>query len=405
MTVLEDYRDIVLPGEIEFLARLAQRVEGKRILHVNSTRVGGGVAEILGRLVPLMEELGIHSRWEVIRGDEEFFGVTKRMHNTLQGASALIEQRDLQVYRQCNRENARSLDLEADVVVIHDPQPAALIDYRNGKGRWAWRCHIDVSHPQRRIWNLLKGVVEKYHAAVFSLPIFAQKLRIPQFLIYPSIDPLSDKNRDLQKDDVDRIVERLQIPRDLPLIVQVSRFDRFKDPMGVVQAYRAVRRRTPCRLVLAGGWATDDPEGAEVLGEIREAAGDDSMIHLLELPPDSNVEINAIQRVADIVVQNSTREGFGLTVAEAMWKGRPVIGSPAGGITAQVIDGNTGLLASSTEGLAFKIRMLLGNPALRDRLGGAGREYVRRNFLITRHIRDYISLMIFLMEKRRRRSR
>ena len=405
MKALEDYRPIVLPGELDFLAHLSEKVAGSSLLHVNSTRLGGGVAEILFRLIPILEELGVATRWEVIQGHEEFFGVTKKMHNALQGSSVPIEKQDLKIYKQCNRENAKTLDLDADVVIIHDPQPAPIIDYRNGRGKWVWRCHIDVSHPQRRIWNQMKGIVEKYHAAVFSLPRFAQKLRIPQFLIYPSIDPLSDKNRDLPGEEVDEILERLSVPRDLPLILQVSRFDRFKDPVGVVQAIRLLRRRTRCRLVLAGGWATDDPEGSEVIREVREAAGDDPLIHVLELPPDSNVEINALQRAADIVVQKSVREGFGLTVAEGMWKGKPVIGAPAGGITAQVIDGETGLLSHSVEGLAFKIRMLLGNKEMRDRLGAAGREYVRRNFLITRHVRDYLSLMIFLRNRKQRRPR
>jgi trehalose synthase len=366
---------------------------------VNSTKLGGGVAEMLIRIVPLMQELGVDTRWDVIRGHDEFFAVTKAMHNALQGSANQITQESCRVYRECNESNAKKLDLGGDIVVIHDPQPAALIEHRKDGGKWIWRCHIDVAHPQRRAWSLLKEIVEKYDAAVFSLPIFAQKLTIPQFLIYPSIDPLADKNRDIPPEEVDAIVERLGIPRDLPLVVQVSRFDRFKDPVGVIRAIRLVRKRVPCRLVLVGGGASDDPEGMDVLREVHEVAGDDSLIHVLELPPDSHLEINALQRAADIIVQKSLKEGFGLTVAEGMWKGKPVVGAPAGGITAQIIQGETGLLARSVEGAAFKIRTLLGKPRLREALGEAAREYVRRNFLITRHVRDYLSLMIFLRER------
>ena len=409
MIGLEEYRSIVLPGELEFLGHLAAQVKGVGCLHVNSTRVGGGVAEILQRLVPLMRELGVDARWEVIRGSEEFFSLTKAMHNTLQGSPGRLDRDDLKVWRRCNRESARDISLEDDIVVIHDPQPAALVEHRKmsngqGNGKWIWRCHIDISTPQRKIWHLLKEVVEKYDAAIFSLPTFAQRLQIPQILIYPSIDPLSEKNREIPQEEVDRILEGLEVPRDLPLVLQVSRFDRFKDPVGVVQAVRLARRRTPCRLVLAGGGAADDPEAAEVLQEVREAVGDDPLIQVLELPPDSNMEINALQRAADIVIQKSLREGFGLTVAEAMWKGKPVIGSPAGGIKVQVIDGESGLLAHSVDGAAFQIRSLLGQPELRRKLGDAAREYVRRNFLITRHLRDYLSLMIFLRNHRRSRK-
>lgn len=393
---IDDYRDVAPKGTVEFLCRLAEKVKGRSFLHVNSTRYGGGVAEILHRLVPIMNELGINASWEVITGNPDFFITTKRLHNALQGEEQVITDDMYRTYLASNEENAKRIPLEADLVLIHDPQPAALIEYRTPKGKWVWRCHIDIARPQRRVWSFLRRFVIKYDAAIFSLPKFAQRLPIPQFLIYPSIDPLSDKNRDLPKDEVRRILERLQIPQDKPILLQVSRFDRFKDPLGVINAYKIVKKHNDCRLVLAGGGAADDPEGASVLTQVREAAGRDPDIHVLELPPDANLEINALQRAATIVLQKSTKEGFGLTVAEAMWKGKPVIGGAAGGITVQIIYDVTGYTVNSVEGAAFRIRHLLNNPELIGRMGGAGREYVRRNFLITRHLGDYLTLLATL---------
>lgn len=389
---IEDYREVAPKGTIDFLYRLCERVKGRSFLHVNSTRYGGGVAEILNRLVPMMSALGIEARWEVLKGNQEFFAVTKAFHNTLQGKEQAITREMFQTYLQVNQDNAKSLNLEADLVLIHDPQPAPLIQQRQG-GRWIWRCHIDISQPQRRVWSMLRRLIVQYDAAIFSLPSFAQRLPIPQFLIYPSIDPLSEKNRELPRTMVNEILDGLQIPRDKPILLQVSRFDRFKDPIGVINAYRLVKRHHNCRLVLAGGGAADDPEGAAVLNEVREAAAKDPDIHVLELRPDAHLEINALQRAATIVIQKSTKEGFGLTVAEAMWKGKPVIGGAAGGITVQVIDDVTGYLVYTAEGAAFRIRYLLNHPELIGRMGGAAREYVRRNFLITRNLSDYLTLL------------
>ena len=281
----------------------------------------------------------------------------------------------------------------ADYVIIHDPQPAALILQKPEGGRWIWRCHIDISHPQRKVWSFLRQYVVQYDGAIFSLPRFAQRLPIPQFLIYPSIDPLSDKNRDLSPGEQERILDRLRIPRDKPILLQVSRFDRFKDPLGVIQAYRLVKKHHDVRLILAGGGASDDPEGEKVLAEVRQAARNDPDILILLLPPDANVEINALQRAATIVLQKSLREGFGLTVAEAMWKGKPVIGGFAGGITVQLVYGVTGFTVNSPEGAAFRIHHLLDNPDIMAKMGEDAREYVRRNFLITRHLGDYLALM------------
>lgn len=395
---LDDYRAVAPKGTVEFLRCLAERVGGRRFIHVNSTRIGGGVAEILRRLVPMMNELGVKTEWEVIKADPAFFAVTKALHNALQGQDQVITKAMLDDYVASNLANAQDLSLYGDVVLIHDPQPVPLIEHRSGKGKWVWRCHIDLSHPQRRAWRFLRRYVAKYDAAIFSLPIFAQQLPVPQFHVYPSIDPLSDKNRELSPAEVNEVMDRLGIPKDKPILLQVSRFDRLKDPIGVIKAYRLVKKRHDCRLILAGGGADDDPEGAKVLAEVREAVGNDPDLHVLELPPDAHLEINALQRAATIVVQKSLREGFGLTVAEALWKGKPVIGGAAGGITVQVIHDVTGYTVNSVEGAAFRIRYLLENPDLIAKMGDAGREYVRREFLITRQLTDYLTLLTRLTE-------
>jgi trehalose synthase len=397
MSLLDSYREVTPKGTIDFLRCLADKARGKRILHVNSTRIGGGVAEILRSLVPLLTDIGVEARWEVITGTEDFFTVTKAFHNALQGTEQDLSPEMLEIYRQINRQNARQMSLEADYVIIHDPQPAALILQKPGAGRWIWRCHIDISHPQRKVWNFLRQFVVQYDGAIFSLPRFAQRLPIPQFLIYPSIDPLSEKNRDLSPAEQEKTLDRLRIPRDKPILLQVSRFDRFKDPLGVIRAYRLVKKHHDVRLILAGGGATDDPEGEKVLAEVREAAQGDPDILILLLPPDANLEINALQRAATIVLQKSLREGFGLTVAEAMWKGKPVIGGFAGGITVQLVYGVTGFTVNSPEGAAFRIHYLLDNPDLMAKVGDDGREFVRRNFLITRHLGDYLALMRYWM--------
>lgn len=385
---------------MDLLYHMSEKVKGKSLLNINSTRSGGGVAEILNRLVPMLNELEIKVGWEIMQGSEGFFKVTKAFHNALQGRDPGISDRMYQLYIEENRENAKRLTFDADMILVHDPQPAALIDYGDRAGKWVWRCHIDISQPARRVWRFLKNYVLKYDAAIFSLPTFAQKLPIPKFLIYPSIDPLSDKNRELSRREVNKILDRLDIPRDKPILLQVSRFDRFKDPVGVIQAYRIVKKHNDCRLILVGGSAADDPEGDVVLQEVREAAGQDPDIHVLLLPPDSNIEVNALQRAATVVLQKSLREGFGLTVAEAMWKGKPVVGGFAGGITVQIMYYHTGYTVSSVEGAAFRIRHLLNNPEIGRKMGNNAKEYVRRNFLITRHVADYLTLMAALTNGR-----
>jgi trehalose synthase len=380
------------------LRKLGEALRGRSFLHVNSTREGGGVAEILHRVIPFLVSLGLDARWEVIRGDEKFFEITKKIHNALQGHEENITDDMWAHHAEVNRNNAEKLGLDADAVLIHDPQPAPLIEFRKG-GIWVWRCHIDVSHPRSEVWERLSGYSRKYEGAVFSIAKFAQAMSIDEFIIPPSIDPLSDKNRDLTEGEIADTLGRFKIPANRPMILQVSRFDRFKDPIGVIQAYRIVRKYNDCILVLAGSPATDDPEGDAVLNAVREYAADDPGIFILLLPPFSDREINALQRAATVVLQKSLKEGFGLTVAEAMWKEKPVLGGAVGGIPSQIVHGVTGFLAYSVEGAAFRIRQFLNNPAMAKRIGRAGREYVRNNFLITRQIRDYLAAWYSLEHK------
>ncbi len=393
---LDDYAAIVGRERIAVLRRLAARLAGLRLVVVNSTRVGGGVAEMLIRHLPLFDELGLVTRWEVIEGPPEFYRATKKLHNALQGATADLTPTEREAYIEANRRAAERLDLDADVVIIHDPQPAALIRFATKRCPWIWRCHLDLSWPNRRAWKFLRPFLVPYDASVFSAAAFVLPLAHPQYLIAPSIDPLGPKNREMPAHEVDANLARFGIDRSRPLVVQVSRFDRFKDPLGVIQAFQLARRRDDCRLVLVGGEASDDPEGTEVLREVREAAADDPDVVVLSIPPDSHTEINALQRAADIVVQKSTREGFGLTVTEALWKGRPVIAGAAGGLTQQIFDHQTGFLVHSIEGCAYRMRYLLNRRALARDMGRCGRELVRHSFLLTRHLRDWLTLFLAL---------
>ncbi len=397
MSLLDQYEPFIGRGTLDELRLLGQHLSKRRIVTINSTDVGGGVAEILNRLVPLSREIGVDIRWDVIKGGDDFFGVTKRIHNALHGKAETFSARDRKVFQETTKRNRAEMDLDADIVFIHDPQPAGLIGARRRNGaRWIWRCHIDVSAPQTDVWKFIANYVARYDAAVFSAPQFAAELSLPQAMITPSIDPLSDKNRELSESEIDEILVRLGVPRDKPIITQVSRFDRLKDPVGVIAAFRLARKYNDCRLILAGGSATDDPEGSEVLASVHEAANGDPDIHVLELPPTANVEINAIQRASTIILQKSLKEGFGLTVSEALWKAKPVIAGAVGGIPLQVTHRYSGILTHTIEGTAFWIKQLLNAPEFAAQLGRHGREHVRTNFLLTRHLRDYLLLFLFL---------
>jgi trehalose synthase len=400
--MLAAYAEVVGQDVITHLQQLARPLKGMKVVHVNSTRVGGGVAEILEKLVPLSNELGIDTRWEVISGNEDFYRCTKAMHNGLQGHRTPIADSLLKAYEEVNRKNAEQLRPqleEADFVFIHDPQPAPLLGLcPNRRGRWVWRCHIDASRPYRPLWRYLRGHISPYDASIFSLPAFAQSLPHPEYIIAPSIDPLSEKNIDLDAAELDEVRRRFELDPDRPLILQVSRFDRFKDPVGVIEAHRLARKFVPgLQLVLAGGTATDDPEGDMVLQEVRQAAGDDPDIKILLLPPDAHRTINALQRASDIVIQKSTKEGFGLTVTEGLWKGKPVIGGDTGGIRLQVVNYHTGFLVRTPEGAALRIRYLLYRRDRMVEMGAKARQFVRENFLLTRHLREYLTLIVGLL--------
>jgi len=394
---LADYEEVAGRETIEELRVLADKVRGRRLQNINSTPVGGGVAEILTRLLPLLRELGIDATWDVIKGDQAFFNVTKAFHNALHGNKETITAGMLEAYRATTQANLEQLNIRGDVVIVHDPQPAGMVELRRSMGRqWVWRCHIDVSNPDRQVWEFLEPYVNQYDAATFSMPDFAQQLPIAQYMVAPSIDPLADKNRALSPDFVNEVLARYEVDPERPVVTQISRFDRLKDPLGVIAAYRMVKRRHDCQLVLAGGGASDDPEGELVLREVQEAAAGDRDIHILLLPPFSDLEINALVRGSTVVMQKSIREGFGLTVSEALWKKKPVIGGAVGGIKLQVIHGITGFLVHSAEGAARRLAQLLDDPQLRTELGENGHSHVKQNFLLTRHVKDYILVMLAL---------
>ena len=392
---LDDYAALLGEGEIDELRVLAKPLRGRSIEMINSTAVGGGVAEILNRLLPLAEELELNMRWDVMTGGDDFYGVTKSFHNALHGAPYHADPKDFEIFLACNERNRARLPLDAEFMIIHDPQPAALIEGRKGSGNhWAWRCHIDLSHPNRQVWDLLEKFVARYDAAMFSSPEFSRSLAIPQYLFYPAIDPLSEKNRDLESGFVARTLAQYQIDPLRPILTQISRFDRLKDPVGVIRAYRIVKRYFDCQLVLAGGSASDDPEGAEVLKEVQREANGEADIHIIELPAWAPLEVNALQRASTIVIQKSLREGFGLTVSEALWKKKPVVASAVGGIPVQIIHKHTGLLAHSVEGTAYQIRFLLSHPEIAAKLGENGHEHVKENFLITQKLKRYVTLCL-----------
>ena len=395
---LERYEHLVGVRTLRALEALARKLKGHRIVMVNTTKTGGGVAEILHRVVVILNELGIATTWEVMEGDDYFFGVTKKMHNALHGHSQPLTDEDCEIYRERTRIEAERLALDGDLILIHDPQPASLIEHRREPGqRWVWRCHIDLSRRDEAYWEFLKPAVSRYDTAIFSHIEFVPPLTVPAVLVPPSIDPFADKNRDLTEEEIESILDRLGLDATSPWITQISRFDRIKDPLGVLEAFKLVRARRPSHLVLAGGGASDDPEGAEVLAEVREKARGVRDVTILELPPQSDVEINAIQRASTVVVQKSLREGFALTVSEALWKRRAVVASAVGGIPLQVLHERTGLLVRSIEGTAFQTIRFLDNPDLRRDLGMEGHVHVRDNFLHTREVRDYLAVFARLL--------
>jgi len=399
MIRIESYAPVVGEATIEELYLLAKHVHGKVIQNINSTAVGGGVAEILTRMIPLLKQLGVDARWDIIRGNEKFFVTTKKFHNGLHGVPVEISDEEYESFLEVNRENADEIGF-GDIVFVHDPQPIALIEKRKDFGRnWIWRCHIDFSRPDPRIWKFLEQFIVMYDAAVFSAPAFARNLPIPQVLISPSIDPLSAKNVELPEETINGVFERFGIDRSRPVITQISRFDYLKDPLGVIKAYKIAKKRVDMQLVLAGSGATDDPEGPVIMHQVKEEADKDKDIFVLFLPPASDVEINALQRGSTVILQKSLKEGFGLTVSEALWKAKPTIAGAVGGIPLQITHKHSGILTHSIEGTAYWIKQLVNEPDYARKLGVNGREHIKNNFLITRHIKDYLLLFISLFHK------
>jgi trehalose synthase len=394
---LDDYESIIGKPELDELRFLARHLRNKTVKMVNSTAVGGGVAEILNRLVPLMNELEVHTKWEVITGGNDFFEVTKGFHNALHGGEYIVTKEILDIFMMYNEQNRQRMEFPEDIFIIHDPQPVGLIKSKGDRGKWIWRCHIDLSNPHPDVWGFLRPMVEQYDATIWSSPSFTRQLKVPQYLFYPCIDPLSEKNKDVDPAAVQKVCDDFGIDRSRPILTQISRFDRLKDPVGVIQAYKLAKKYVDCQLVLAGGGATDDPEGAAVLQEVMNEAGDDPDIIILNLPPWSALEINALQIASTIVIQKSLKEGFGLTVTEALWKGKPVIAGAVGGIPTQVIHKLTGVLVHSVEGCAYQIRYLLTHPEFAAQLGKNGHEHVKENFLITTNVKRWLLLFQILL--------
>jgi len=399
---LDDYAAVVEPGTLERIRELAEPLRGARVLHVNATAYGGGVAELLATHVALLQDIGIDAEWQVIHGSDEFFAVTKSVHNGLQGADIEWTQAMERVYLERVLDNALLIEGDWDFVVIHDPQPAALRDYVRARGlspedtKWIWRCHIDLTDANARVFEFVRPFIEQYDASVWTMPQFVPSSLSMERVVFapPCIDPLSVKNLDLPLPFVDEILKQYGVRVRDPLMVQVSRFDPWKDPIGVIEAYRIVREEIPdVQLVLAGSMATDDPEGFHYWELANEARAGDTNVHLLSnIQQIGNVQINAFQRAAEVVMQKSLREGFGLTVSEGFWKGRPVVGGRCGGITLQIEDGVNGYLVDDVETAAKRAADLLRDPERANEMGVAGREHVRKNFLSTRELEDWLRL-------------
>jgi len=385
---LEDYEALIGAEAADRISKKAEALKDLHVANVNSTYYGGGVAELLASLTLLFNCVGIKTGWRIIQGSPDFFSITKKMHNALQGGEIRLTEQKKEIYENVVYENALRNHLDHNLVIIHDPQPLPIIEHYRKSSPWIWRCHVDLSSPDEGLWSYLKQFIEKYDAVVVSIKEYAQKLKTPQFFFMPAIDPFSIKNRQLSEEELEERLAHYSIPTDLPLVVQISRFDRWKDPGGVIEAFRMARKEVDCTLVLLGNVATDDPEGAQVYESLLDCQEE----RILILSHQDTALVNALQRKAAVVLQKSIREGFGLTVTEAMWKGAAVIGGNAGGIRYQIEDGVNGFLVSSVKEASERIVQLLKDEPLRRRLGENAKESVRKKFLLTRYMEQYLDL-------------
>jgi len=386
---IEDYVELIGAAKVERIRNKAKEFEGLRVANFNSTYYGGGVAEMLSSMTLLMNSLGLQTEWRVIQGTPDFFSITKKMHNALQGGDIDLSSIKKEIFEQVIYENSMRNFIEHDFVIVHDPQPLPLIEHYEKSCPWLWRCHIDLSRPQPEIWKYLRHWIDLYDAAILSCPDFAQEMKPPPHFFMPAINPFNIKNRELTDKEIDERLAHYNIPTDLPLVVQVSRFDPWKDPVGVLEAFKRARKEMDATLVLLGNFATDDPEGEQIYESL--CACRDERILILTSGDDTAL-VNALQTRAAVVVQKSLREGFGLTVAEAMWKGTPVIGGNVGGIRYQIEDGINGFLVSSVEQAATRIVQLLKDKKLRDQMGEKARDTVREKFLLPRYVEQYLDL-------------
>jgi trehalose synthase len=426
---LDEYRGIISDQELHHIHRNAKGLHGKHILAINSTFQGGGVAEMISSVIPLMNDVGIDMGWRIFHGNPDFFTITKKFHNSLQGESIHFTSMKQQLYEEASMRFATFTHIDHDCVIVHDPQPLPLIKYKRKKQPWIWRCHVDLSNPSSIVWDYLKGFILRYDLMIISNEAYLREdLPVEQRVILPAIDPLSPKNMELPQDIIDRYLEKFGIPTDKPLITQISRFDKWKDPTGVIRVFQKVREEIDCRLVLCGSMASDDPEGLRIFEEVKRESGASTLIcgqyseiegeekgegecivagapygedagDIILITSENNILVNALQRTSDVIVQKSLREGFGLTVTEALWKGRPVVASSAGGIPAQITDGVNGFLVhpENEDGFAARIIDVLEDPGLGEELGRQGRQTVRERFLITRLIMDYLDILNYTM--------
>jgi trehalose synthase len=386
---LEDYEKLVGGETVERIKKKAESLQHLHVANVNSTYYGGGVAELLTSSTLLMNSVGIKTGWRVIQGAPDFFSITKKMHNALQGGEINLSDRKMEIYEEIIYENAIRNHLDShNMVIIHDPQPLPMINYYKKNGPWIWRCHVDLSNPNKELWNYLRPFIEQYDAVIFSIKDYKQKLKTPQVFFMPAIDPFSILNREMTEKEIKDRLDHYEIPTDLPLVVQISRFDRWKDPQGVIEAFKIARKEVDATLVLLGNVATDDPEGAEVYESLLDCREE----RIIILSHQDTALVNALQKKAAVVLQKSLREGFGLTVTEAMWKGTPVIGGNVGGIRYQIKDGVNGFLVSSVEEAARRMVQLIRDKKLRKRLGEKAKETVRKKFLLTRYLEQYLDL-------------